>query len=209
MATPKVAVVIFSVRSPRVGPNVAAYVKSIIDTHSSSIPLEYNTVDVVDFKLPVFNESLPPATVPAMGPHKHETTKAWSAEISKYAGYVLVSPEYNYGMPGPTKNAIDYLYNEWAGKPALIVTYGVKGGTFASEQLKGVLEGMKLNVCSTKPALPFLGGQGPDAMAAMSEGKLGDDTKNSWDKEQKTVILEGLKELEEKIAAGKDEAKPQ
>jgi NAD(P)H-dependent FMN reductase len=41
---------------------------------------------------------------------------------------VFVSPQYNWGYPAPLKNAIDHLYKEWLGKPAVIVTYGGHGG---------------------------------------------------------------------------------
>jgi NAD(P)H-dependent FMN reductase len=61
-----------------------------------------------------------------------------SGKCRPFDGYVLVSPEYNNGMPGGVKNAIDYLYNEWIGKPALIITYGILGGLKSSEQLAGV-----------------------------------------------------------------------
>jgi NAD(P)H-dependent FMN reductase len=64
---------------------------------------------------------------------------AWSEEIEKYDGYVLLANEYNFGMSGATKNAIDYLYNAWIGKPILIVSYGIGGGTNASDQLKTVV----------------------------------------------------------------------
>ena len=64
--------------------------------------------------------------------------KRGANEHRPYDGYVFVSPEYNYGMPGGVKNAIDYLYNELTGKPILIITYGIFGGLKCSEQLETV-----------------------------------------------------------------------
>ncbi len=49
---------------------------------------------------------------------------------------VFVSPQYNWGYPAPLKNAIDHLYKEWAGKPAMIVTYGGHGGSKCAAQLR-------------------------------------------------------------------------
>jgi NAD(P)H-dependent FMN reductase len=73
------------------------------------------------------------------GFEKEERGKRLTSEKCRaYDGYILVSPEYNHGMPGGVKNAIDFLYNEWIGKPALIVTYGIFGGLKSSEQLAGV-----------------------------------------------------------------------
>jgi len=199
-AAAKVAILTFSTRTPRVGPSVSQFIKEVT-AEKASPAIEYETVDVADFKLPVFDEPILPAMVPAKGEYTKPHTKAWSAAVAKYAGYVFVTPEYNYGIPGATKNAIDFLYNEFNDKPALVVSYGIFGGKIASEALVKTLEGMKLRVVETRPTLPFTGGQGPDLFAAMLEGKLGDDTKKSWNEEQKSVILKGLEELEEKLTA--------
>ena len=36
-------------------------------------------------------------------------TKAWAAKIVEYDGFVFVTAEYNHGIPGALKNAIDYV----------------------------------------------------------------------------------------------------
>lgn len=117
--------------------------------------------------------------VPEKAQFQYEHSKAWSAEIARHDGYVLVVPEYNYGLAGGAKNAIDYLLNEWKGKPAGVVSYGVKGGTTASEQAKGALAGMGLRVAETRPNLPFAGQS--DVFAAIGGGKLGEDTRKAWE----------------------------
>lgn len=53
------------------------------------------------------------------------------------------------------KNAIDYLFNEWRGKPAMIVSYGGHGGEKAAGQLRQVLQGVRMSVAKTMPALSF------------------------------------------------------
>lgn len=53
------------------------------------------------------------------------------------------------------KNAIDYLYHEWAGKPAMIVSYGGHGGGKAAAQLKQVLEAVRMKPSSLMPGLKF------------------------------------------------------
>lgn len=132
---------------------------------------------------------------------------AWSAEIEKYDAYVLLANEYNYGMSGATKNAIDYLYHAWIGKPILIVSYGIMGGGNASDQLKTVLEGMKLRVCGVRPQLGFKGAQkGTDMYAAM-QGILGEETVELWNAEKKGEVIKGVEELEAllKVPAEKKE----
>jgi NAD(P)H-dependent FMN reductase len=48
-------------------------------------------------------------------------------------------PEYNHGVPGALKNAIDFLFREWNDKAAGFVSYGGVGGARAVEQLRVVL----------------------------------------------------------------------
>jgi NAD(P)H-dependent FMN reductase len=50
------------------------------------------------------------------------------------------------------KNAIDYLYHEWANKPVMIVSYGVGGGPTAAAQLRQVVERLKMLPVDTSPA---------------------------------------------------------
>jgi NAD(P)H-dependent FMN reductase len=50
-----------------------------------------------------------------------------------------VTAEYNHGIPGALKNAIDFLFKEWNNKVAGFVSYGSAGGVRAVEQLRLVL----------------------------------------------------------------------
>ena len=55
------------------------------------------------------------------------------------------------------KNAIDYLFNEWSGKSAMIASDGGHGGTKSASQFHQILQAVKMNVMETMPALTFLG----------------------------------------------------
>jgi NAD(P)H-dependent FMN reductase len=153
----KIALIIGSTRANRAGPNVVDFVQKTLKTSPSASKTDLSIVDIASFNLPVFNEKILPAMVPAQGQFEHEHSKAWSAAIAPFDGYIFVSPEYNYGTPGGVKNAIDYLYNEWIGKPILIVTYGIHGGAISSESLKKTLVGMKTRVVETRPQLKYAG----------------------------------------------------
>jgi NAD(P)H-dependent FMN reductase len=50
-----------------------------------------------------------------------------------------VTPEYNHGISGALKNAIDFLYREWNNKAAGLVGYGSAGGVRAVESLRLVM----------------------------------------------------------------------
>ncbi|KAL1980681.1 hypothetical protein VTN96DRAFT_3631 [Rasamsonia emersonii] len=200
----KIAIIATSTRTPRVGPSVAAWVHDVLqqnkdkNNNDNNSTIELHQLSVADFNLPVFDEPVLPANVPSRASFTHEHSKRWSSAIAQHDGYVLVIPEYNYGVAGGTKNAIDYLYNEWIGKPVLVVSYGVQGGKGASRQLSEILEGMKLKVVPTRPNLAFKGGLGPDAFAAMNEGRLGEETKAEWEAgDAKEQVLRGFAELRE------------
>lgn len=190
----KIALISTSTRQPRVGPAIADLIKTILTPSLPSFS-SLTIIDVFDFALPVYDEiGLMPAMVPAKGTFKNAHSKAWSTEIAKYDAYILLANEYNFGMSGATKNAIDYLYNEWIGRPVLIVTYGIMGGMNASSQLKTVLEGMKLRVCGTRVQLAFAGEvAGPELWSAAG-GILGELTRKAWI-EGKGDLVKGFGEL--------------
>jgi NAD(P)H-dependent FMN reductase len=147
--TKSIVIITGSTRTPRVGPHVAEFVKQTIQGKASLEGVEISAVDLAEFKLPVYDEPAAPAMIPEPDKYTHEHSRRWAQEIARHDGYVLVSPEYNYGMPGGVKNAIDYLFHPWKGKPIAIVTYGLNGGKTSSEQLEHTLSRMGLQVGDT------------------------------------------------------------
>ena len=68
-----------------------------------------------------------------------------------------MTPEYNYSFNAATKNAIDYLFSEWANKPAGIVSYGgVAAGTRATQMLKQVLTALRIMPVTEAVNIPFV-----------------------------------------------------
>jgi len=59
--------------------------------------------------------------------------------VASFDGYVFVAPEYNHGISGALKNAIDFLFREWNNKAAGFVSDGSAGGARAVEQLRLVM----------------------------------------------------------------------
>ncbi|KAG4436161.1 hypothetical protein IFR05_008365 [Cadophora sp. M221] len=201
--TKNIAIITGSTRAVRIGPQVAKFVKEILESQlsysSQNTIFTLTEVDIASFKLPVFDEEVIPATVPFMAQFVHKHSKAWSAEIAKYDGYVLVTACYNAGPPGGVKNAIDYLYNEIKGKPFLVISYGIMGGDKASDSLKITLESMYVHVIETRPMLFFAKNEPVTAgmpwdMIQASKGKLGEDTVRDW-AQKKEEIIKGFGEL--------------
>ena len=144
-AKAKVLVIAGSTRPTRICREVTEWVIA----HLPSAPgLDLELVDLRDWHLP-FDE----ATIPALGQYQHDHTRAWSAKVGAAAGFIFVTPQYNWGYPAALKNALDHLYREWTGKPAMIVSYGFQGGEKAAGQLRQVLDGLRMRTAATMPAL--------------------------------------------------------
>jgi NAD(P)H-dependent FMN reductase len=198
-----IALITGSTRSPRVGNDVAGWVHDVLKTRPSDT-LQISPIAIADFNLPVYDEPVMPAMVPAMAQFTKDHSKKWSDTIASFQGYIFVIPEYNYGLAGGTKNAIDYLYNEWPGKPVAIISYGTQGGTKANEQLSDSLGlVMKMKVVRTKVLLSLAAGD--DVMSAVNKGVLGEETRNAWSKDgKKEEILKALGEIKQVLEEPKE-----
>ena len=127
-----VGIILGSTRPGRVGEAVAHWVHGIAARRTDA------TVELVDlktFNLPLLDEPIPPSRGRYSRPHTHE----WAAKIASFDAFVFVTAEYNHGIPGALKNAIDYLFAEWHHKSAGFVSYGGAGGARAVEQLRLVM----------------------------------------------------------------------
>jgi NAD(P)H-dependent FMN reductase len=128
----KIAIITGSTRPGRNGEAVAKWVYEIAKKRRDA---EFELVDIKDFELPLLDEPVPPS----MGQYSKPHTKRWAVKISSFDGFVFVTPEYNHGISGALKNAIDFLFAEWNNKAAGFVSYGSVGGARAVEQLRLVL----------------------------------------------------------------------
>jgi NAD(P)H-dependent FMN reductase len=133
----KIAIIIGSTRPGRNGEAVAKWVYEIVQKRRDA---EFELVDIKDFNLPLLDEPVPPM----MGQYSKPHTKAWAARIGSFDAYVFVVPEYNHGINGALKNAIDFLFAEWNNKAAGFVSYGGASGARAVEQLRLVLAEMQI-----------------------------------------------------------------
>src|SRR5437763_6013713 len=102
----RIAIIIGSTRPGRNGEAVGKWVYEIAQKRSDA---EFELVDIKDFNLPLLDEPMPPI----MGQYSKPHTKAWATKIGSFDGFVFVTPEYNHGISGALKNAIDFLFAEW------------------------------------------------------------------------------------------------
>lgn len=120
--------------STRPGRNNEAVAKWVYDLLKDKTEAEVELVDIVDYNLPLLDEPYPPA----MGQYQNDHTKKWAEKIDSLDGFIMVTPEYNHGVSGALKNAIDYLFAEWNNKSVGFVSYGSAMGVRAVEHLRAV-----------------------------------------------------------------------
>jgi NAD(P)H-dependent FMN reductase len=151
VAKPVLQVIIGSTRPGRVGSAVADW---IIDRARSHGDFEVEVTDLAVLNLPIFDEP----NHPRLRRYVNQHTKDWSEIVERSDAFVFVIPEYNYGFNAATKNAIDYLNQEWQNKPAGIVSYGgVAAGTRAAQMLKQVMSALKMVPVTDSVNIPFVG----------------------------------------------------
>ena len=160
MTPPRILVIQGSTRHGRICPKVAAWVTEIGRETSSAA---FEIVDLRDWPLPMDDE---PA-IPAAGGYVNDHTHAWSRKVAEGDAFVFVTPQYNWGYPAPLKNALDHLYKEWNDKPAMIVTYGSRGGERCAGQLRQVVEGLHMRPVETMPGLKL-----PRALIEANDGNV-------------------------------------
>ena len=151
------AVIVGSVREGRFGPVVAEWFAGQAKQRDDL------SVDVIDLA-----ETPIPST-------------DFTSRIGAADAFVVVTPEYNHGYPGPLKTAIDSVGRQWHAKPVGFVSYGGRsGGLRAVEQLRAVFA--ELHAITVRESVSFHGardqfdGQGaprdPDAVNAAAAALL-------------------------------------
>lgn len=98
--------------------------------------------EIIDGRdLPLYDQDLD-------GDEKPAAVQTLLDQVSAADGILFATPEYNYGIPGPLKNGIDWASrpayrSPLKNKPSTIVSYSIAptGGSRAHMQLSGVLDG--------------------------------------------------------------------
>jgi NAD(P)H-dependent FMN reductase len=142
----KIAIVIGSTRPGRHGEAVSKWAYEIARKRSDA---EFELVDIANFELPLLDEPWPAS----FGKYSHPHTRTWSAKIASFDGYVFVTPEYNHGPSAALKNAIDFLFQEWANKAAGFIGYGAALGARSVEHLRLVMASLQVATVTAQVGL--------------------------------------------------------
>jgi chromate reductase len=115
---------------------IGSYSRLVAEAVKSLGPPSLSFVDIGIGELPLYNQDLETATPP----------QAWTtfrSQVASTNGILFVTPEYNRGMPGVLKNAIDVGsrpkgQSVWDGMPTAVIsqTPGALGGMAANHQLR-------------------------------------------------------------------------
>jgi len=127
-----ISVVVGSTREGRFSEKPAQWIYRHLEKRDG---VEVRLLDLRDFRLPFFDQQVPPA-MPGRAPYEHEEVKRWTAAIAQSDGFVFVTGEYNYGPTAVLKNALDWVYQEWNRKALGFVSFGGTGGVRAVQQLR-------------------------------------------------------------------------
>lgn len=148
---PKLVVIVASTRPGRVGRAVADWFFAEAEDIGG---FKVELADLKDVGLPVYDEPYHPR----LSNYQHEHTKRWSAIVDAADAFVIVTPEYNFSTPPALLNAVDFIYNEWARKPAGFVSYGgVSGGLRGVQMTKQLLTAVKIMPLTEAVVIPTIG----------------------------------------------------
>jgi len=172
---PQLQVVIASTRPGRAGLPVGRWAAEAAAKHGG---FDVELVDLEEMRLPLLDEP----HHPRMGQYTKDHTLRWSEKVSAADAFVFVTPEYNYGPPPALLNAVNFLYAEWAYKPASFVSYGgVAAGLRSVQALKQVLTTLRMVPIPEGVAIPFVfehlspTGLTPPASAVAAVGPMLDE----------------------------------
>jgi NAD(P)H-dependent FMN reductase len=148
----RIAIILGSTRPGSVGKAVAQWAFDMARDREDAV---FDLLEIADFSLPLLDEPTPATALdprqPLVDQYTREHTRAWSTAIASFDGYVFVTPEYNHGISGALKNAIDYLFHEWGNKAAGFIGYGATNGARAIESLRLVMSAVQ--VATVRPAV--------------------------------------------------------
>jgi NAD(P)H-dependent FMN reductase len=190
---PKLLIIIASTRPGRAGLPIAEWFRARAVAHGG---FDVEVADLAELGLPFMDEP----NHPRLRQYTHQHTKDWSATVEAADAFVFVTPEYNYGLTAPLKNAIDFLHEEWAHKPVGFVSYGgVAAGTRAVQMLKQVVTTLRMLPVFEAVNIPF------HAQLIDEEGRL---HANDIMQQAAEAMLDELVRAEAMLRARRDHAAP-
>ena len=181
----KIGIIVGSIREACNGDTVGQWVAAAAKRRSDA---QFELLDLKSFEVPL----LTAATLPAMANKQYDSPSVtrWSQAVDACDGFVFVTAEYNHGVPGAFKNAVDSLGPEWTGKTVAFVSYGADGGVRAVEQWRQIIVNFQMLDVRAQVSLSLFTEFGPDGLTPLDrrDGEL-------------TTLLDQLIALTTQVAA--------
>lgn len=145
-----ILIVTGSARPNSVNERIVSLVSTVLGAEKG---VSVSIADLAELGLPFFDAPSSPAADGYEAPSL--SVKRWSSLVKGADGVVFVAPEYNHSMTALQKNAIDWLYREWAGKPVAFVGYGWYAGVYSLAQFKDIGSVVKWRLGDKTTGLKF------------------------------------------------------
>lgn len=139
-----VPVILGSVRTDRIGLRAARFLTARLEARGHAAPL----VDPADLKLPLLDrmyKEFPAGSAP-------EALERLADLYRRSDAFLIVTAEYNHGVPPALSNTLDHFLEEYFWRPSAICCYsaGQYGGVRAAMPLRAMLAEMGM------PSIPSL-----------------------------------------------------
>ena len=153
----KLQIIIGSTRDGRNSDPVCRWFLPITQSHGA---FEVETLDLRDWPLPFFQETIATVGDFANPTYSDPVVKGWNDKIKEADAYIIVTPEYNRSIPGVLKNAIDTVFFSFRfrQKPVAFVAYslGFTAGARAVEHLTQIMVETEAIPVRTPTLVPFV-----------------------------------------------------
>lgn len=130
----KILLVLSSVREGRAADNILSQVQTELKNYPD---IEATVADFTKLPLPLIDTGVLPSADDYAPEDKN--VQEWARLVSEADAVVFLVAEYNYSFTAILKNAIDWLFKPWNGKPVSFIGYGWAGGSRAIKHLRDVM----------------------------------------------------------------------
>ena len=139
-----------SVRSARQGIKAAKYLFKKLNERGYTV----HFIDPLHYNLPILDKmykEFPKGEAP-------ENMEEIAQKFRESDGFMVVTGEYNHGVPPALKNILDHFQTEYFFKPSAIASYsaGRYGGVRSAVQLRSILAELGMPAISTSQAYPVV-----------------------------------------------------
>lgn len=122
----KIGILSSSMRKGSNGDQIAQWI--LENSQNLYEDVDFELVELSEYDLPLFGKQADDKQL--------RDINLWKEKIASFAGYIMISAEYNRAIPGFFKNALDYLMVELHDKAVAYVSFGGLGGLAAIQNLR-------------------------------------------------------------------------